>query len=97
MSIVNLIFATREPTKYGLEEIKEYIRFGASPRASIDMFKVVKALAYMKNRDFVTPVDVAYMAKDVLRHRIIMSYEAEANDITTDYIITKVLEAVDIP
>ena len=95
--IIELIFATREPQKYGLEEIKEYIRFGASPRASIDMFKVVKALAYMKNRDFVTPIDVAYMAKDVLRHRIILSYEAEANDITTDYIITKVLESVDIP
>ena len=95
--IIELIFATREPLKYGIGELEEYIRFGASPRASIDMFKVVKALAYMRNRDFVTPVDIAYMIKDVLRHRIILSYEAEADEITTDYIITKVLEAVAIP
>ncbi len=95
--IIELIFATREPAKYGVSELDEYIRFGASPRASIDMFKVVKALAYMRNRDFVTPVDVAYMIKDVLRHRIILSYEAEADDITTDYILTKILEVVPIP
>ncbi len=95
--IVDLIFATRYPERYGKKELKEYIRFGASPRATIDMFKVVKAYAYIKERDFVTPIDVAYMLKDVLRHRIMLTYEAEADDITTDMIITKILEVVNIP
>jgi len=95
--IVELIFATREPQKYGLKEIKDYIEFGASPRASIDMYKASRAVAYVKGQDFVSPIEIAYIAKEVLRHRIILSYEAQAEGITQDYIIEKVLAAVPIP
>jgi MoxR-like ATPase len=95
--MIELVAATREPAKYGLEEIEEYIQFGASPRVSIDMFKAVKAMAYLRGKDFVTPVDVAYVAKELMRHRIVLSYEAEAEGITTDELIVKILEAVPIP
>ncbi|BCD67556.1 MoxR family ATPase [Nitratiruptor sp. YY09-18] len=95
--IIDLVFATREPQNYGLGELKKYIDFGASPRASIDMFKASKALAYMRGKEYVTPLEIAYVVKDVLRHRIILSYEAEAEDIKADFIIDKILEAVPIP
>jgi MoxR-like ATPase len=95
--IVDLIFATREPEKFGLEEQKDYIEYGASPRASINLFNASKAYAFMRGKEFVTPVDIAKVAKDVLRHRVILSYEAEAEGISSDNIIEKVLEAVDIP
>ncbi len=95
--IVNLIFATREPEKYGLNEIKDYLQFGASPRATIDMFKAVKAKAYLRGNDYVTPVDIALIFKDVLRHRIILSYEAEALGISSDDILQKVIEKVLVP
>ena len=95
--IVELVFATREPKKYGLEEIENYIEFGASPRASIDMYKASRAIAYLKGQDFVSPIEIAYIAKEVLRHRVILSYEAEAEGITQDQIIEKILKAVPIP
>ncbi len=95
--IVDLIFATREPKEYGLEDIESYIHYGASPRASIYLHDASKAYAYLRGKDYVTPVDIAKMAKEVLRHRVILSYEAEAEGITSDEIISKVLEAVDIP
>jgi MoxR-like ATPase len=95
--MIELINATRNPQDYGLEEFKEFIHFGASPRVSIDMFKAVKAMAFMRGNDFVTPVDVAYIIHDLMRHRIVLTYEAEAEGITTDEIIQKVLEAVQIP
>jgi len=95
--IVDLIFATREPKKFGLDEIANYIQYGASPRASINLFNASKAYAYLRGKEFVTPVDIAKMTKDILRHRVIMSYEAEAEGIESDFIIEKVLEAVDIP
>ncbi|MDQ7045297.1 MAG: MoxR family ATPase [Sulfurimonas sp.] len=95
--MIELVSATRNPSEYGLEELKDFIQFGASPRVSIDMFKAVKAMAYMRGKDFVTPVDVAYIAKDIMRHRIVLSYEAEAEGVTTDEIIQKVLETVAIP
>jgi len=95
--IIELIFATREPQRYGLSEIQKYIEYGASPRASIDMYKASRAIAYLKGRDFVSPMDIAYIAKEVLRHRIILSYEAQAEDITQDFIVEKVLGAVPIP
>ncbi|MCJ7765461.1 MAG: ATPase, partial [Thiovulaceae bacterium] len=79
------------------DEIAEYIQFGASPRASIDMFKTVKAMAFLRGKDFVTPVDVAYVTKELMRHRIVLSYEAEAEGITTDELIAKILMAVPIP
>ena len=95
--MIELVNATRNPSEYGLNEIEEFIQFGASPRVSIDMFKVVKAMAFMRGKDFVTPIDVAYIAKELMRHRIVLTYEAEAEGITTDEIIQKVLEAVAIP
>ena len=95
--IVELIFATREPEKYGIEEIKDYIEFGASPRASIDMYKASRAIAYLKGQDYVSPIEIAYIAKEILRHRIIMSYEAQAEGIDQDFIVEKVLGAVPIP
>jgi len=95
--IVDLVFATREPRNYGLEEIAPYIEYGASPRASIDLFKAAKAMAYMRGKDHVTPIEVAMVAKEALRHRIILSYEAEAEGIKSDRLIDKILESVPIP
>lgn len=95
--MIELVNATRNPQEYGLDAIAEYIQFGASPRVSIDMFKAVKAMAFLRGKDFVTPVDVAYIAKELMRHRLVLTYEAEAEGITTDEIIQKVLETVAIP
>ena len=95
--IIELVFATREPNEYMLEDIASYIEYGASPRASIDMFKAVRAVAYIKGQDYVSPIEVAYIAKDILRHRIVLSYEAQAEEITQDMIIDRVLSAVPIP
>jgi MoxR-like ATPase len=95
--IVDLIFATRNPADFGLADLEDYIQYGASPRASINLVNASRAYAYMRGNDFVTPVDVAKMAKDVLRHRVIVSYEAEAEGVTSEDIIEKVLAAVDLP
>ena len=95
--IVEIIEASRDPKKYGLNELSHYIEFGASPRATIDMYKASRAVAYIKNRDFVSPIEVAYCALSILRHRIILTYEAQAEEITQDYIIKKILEVVAIP
>ena len=95
--IVDIICATREPENYELEEIKDFIQFGASPRATIDMFKAVKAMAYLRGNDYVSPIDIALVAKNILRHRIILTYEAEAMDIKVDDLIQKILETITIP
>ena len=95
--IIELVAATRDPKAYGLEELEAYIEFGASPRASIDMYKASRAIAYLKGQDYVSPMEIAYIAKEILRHRIILSYEAQAEEITQDEIIEKILAAVPIP
>ncbi len=95
--IVNIIDASRNPSAYGLNDIEDYIFFGASPRATIDMFKASKAKAYLRGNNYVSPTDIALIAADTLRHRIIISYEAQASNITSDYLISKILEKVDIP
>lgn len=95
--IVTIICATREPKDYGLEELEEQIHFGASPRATIDMFKAVKASAYLRGNDYVSPLDISLVAKSILRHRIILSYEAQAQEINVDNLIQKILEKIDIP
>jgi len=97
MYIIELVSATRDPKAYGLEELEAYIEFGASPRASIDMYKAARAIAYLKGQDYVSPIEIAYIAKEILRHRIILSYEAQAEEITQDEIIEKILAAVPIP
>jgi len=95
--IIELVSATRDPKAYGLDELEAYIEFGASPRASIDMYKASRAIAYLKGQDYVSPLEIAYIAKEILRHRIILSYEAQAEEITADEIIEKILMAVPIP
>jgi len=95
--IIELVAATRDPKAYGLEELDAYIEYGASPRASIDMYKASRAIAYLKGQDYVSPIEIAYIAKEILRHRIILSYEAQAEDVTQDMIIEKILAAVPIP
>jgi len=95
--IIEIVSASRDMKAYGLEKEAEYLQFGASPRVSIDTFKAVKAMAFLRGKDFVSPVDIAYILKELMRHRIILSYEAEAEGITTDYIIDKILKVVPIP
>lgn len=95
--MADIVFASRSPEDYGLEELKSFIRFGASPRGTIDMHKASRAHALLSGRDYVTPVDVVFVSKEVLRHRIILGYEAEADDITTDIILDKIIEALPIP
>ena len=95
--ILDMVFATRFPEKYGFSELKDYISFGASPRASINLSIAARALAFLKNRAFVIPEDVKDIAKDVLRHRIGLSFEAEAEEITGDEIIDKILGKIQAP
>jgi MoxR-like ATPase len=95
--ILDLVFATREPDKYGLSDLKGLIRFGASPRASIYLTTTARALAFLKRRGFVIPEDIKELAPDILRHRIILTYEAEAEEITTDDVIQKILAGVEVP
>ena len=95
--ILDMVFATRFPEKYGLSDLKNYISFGASPRASINLSIAARAMAFLKNRAFVIPEDVKEIAKDVLRHRIGLSFEAEAEEITADQIIEKVLGKIQAP
>ena len=95
--MVQIITATREPLKFGLEEIAENIMFGASPRASIDLYKAAKAKAFLRGNDFVSPADIGYVIHNVLRHRIVLSYEARAKGIHTDEIITAIIETLPIP
>jgi len=95
--IIELVSATRDLRVYGLEKLESYVEYGASPRASIDIYKASRAIAYLKGQDYVSPLEIAYIAKEVLRHRIILSYEAQAEDIGQDYIIEKILAAVPIP
>ncbi len=94
--IVDLIFATRDPKAYHLD-ISQYIRFGASPRATIFLSLAARAYAFLQGRAYVTPQDIKTMAPDILRHRIILSYEAEAEDLTTDHIIRNLFDSIEVP
>lgn len=95
--ILDLVFATRNPIEYKMSDIAPLLIFGASPRASISLAVASKAHAFMQRRGFVLPEDVRNVAKDVLRHRIGLSYEAEAENITTDEIIQKIINSVEVP
>jgi len=95
--MVQIITATREPARFGLEDIAENIMFGASPRASIDLYKAAKAKAFLRGNDFVSPADIGYVIHNVLRHRIVLSYEARAKGIHTDEIISSIIETLPIP
>ena len=95
--IIDIVFATRNPQEYGLEKLNDMISFGASPRASINLASACKAYAFIKRRGYVIPEDVRSHCFDVLRHRIGLTYEAEAENVTTENIITEILNAVEIP
>lgn len=95
--IVDIVFATRFPPDYGMEDLTGIIAFGASPRASISLARAARAYAFLHQRGFVIPEDVIAVCHDVLRHRIGVTYEAEANNITTDEIITEILDKIQVP
>lgn len=95
--IVDIVFATRYPEKYDLKELKDMIAFGGSPRASINLALAARSYAFIKRRGYVIPEDVRAVAHDVLRHRIGLTYEAEAGDLTSDEIISKILNKVEVP
>ena len=95
--IVDLVFATRNPEEYGLKDLRGMIAFGASPRASINMALAARAYAFIKRRGYVIPEDIRAVAMDVLRHRIGLTYEAEANNITSEEIVNQILNAVEVP
>jgi MoxR-like ATPase len=95
--ILNLIFATRYPEKYNLESIKPLISFGASPRGSINLATAAKCHAFLRHRGYVIPEDVRAVIYDVLRHRIGLTYEAEAENITTEDLITQIINEVEVP
>ena len=95
--IIDIVYATREPEYYHLDEIKHFISFGGSPRASISLASAAKAYAFLKKRGYVIPEDVRAVCADVLRHRIGLSYEAEAENITTENVITTILNKVEVP
>ncbi len=95
--IVDIVFATRYPEKYGLDDLTGMISFGGSPRASISLALAARSYAFIKRRGYVIPEDIRAVAHDVLRHRIGLSYEAEASDLTADEIISKILNKVEVP
>ncbi|NOX88574.1 MAG: MoxR family ATPase [Calditrichaeota bacterium] len=95
--VVDIVFATRNPEDYGLDELKGLVTYGASPRASIYLTQAAKAHAFLRARGYVTPEDVRAIGMDVLRHRVILSYEAEAEELTTEDVIRKVLNRVEVP
>ncbi|MBN2091136.1 AAA family ATPase [candidate division KSB1 bacterium] len=95
--IVDIVFATREPSKYGLNDLDDLIAYGASPRASIYLSKAAKAHAFISRRGYVTPEDVRAIGMDVLRHRIIVTYEAEAEDVTAEEVVRKILNKIEVP
>jgi MoxR-like ATPase len=95
--IIDIVFATRDPAKAGLEELEDLIAYGASPRASIFLAQAAKAHAFLRGRGYVTPEDVRTIGLDVLRHRIIITYEAEAEEKTSEYVVGQVLSRIEVP
>ena len=95
--IADIVFASRYPEKYGMPEMKDMITFGGSPRASINLAKAARAYAFIKRRGYVVPEDVRAVAHDVMRHRIGLSYEAEASNITSEEIVSKIINKVEVP
>ncbi|MDD6516429.1 MAG: AAA family ATPase [Prevotella sp.] len=95
--IADIVFASRYPDRYGLKELKELITFGGSPRASINLAKAARAYAFIKHRGYVVPEDVRAVAHDVMRHRIGLSYEAEAANVSSEEIVSKIINKVEVP
>lgn len=95
--IADIVFASRYPERYGMPELKDMITFGGSPRASINLAKAARAYAFIKHRGYVVPEDVRAVAHDVMRHRIGLSYEAEASNVTSEEIVSKIINKVEVP
>jgi MoxR-like ATPase len=95
--IVEVVFATREPQKHGLKDLAPLIEFGASPRASIALNLAARAHAFLRHRGYVTPEDVKAVGPDVLRHRLVLTYEADAEEVTAEQVVRRVFEVVEVP
>jgi len=95
--ILDLVLATREPAKAGLKDLEPLIAYGASPRATLALAAGAKALAFISRRGYVTPEDVKNIALDVLRHRVILTYEAEAENLTSEDVVKRILDSVEVP
>ncbi|HEX7599609.1 MAG TPA: MoxR family ATPase [Polyangia bacterium] len=95
--IVNIVHATRDPKAYGLPELQKFIEYGASPRASIYLNLAARAHAFLRRRGYVTPEDIKAIGVDVLRHRVILTYEAEAEDMTSEQVVRKLFEQIEVP
>ena len=95
--VLNLVFATRDPQKYNLGDMENLIDYGASPRATINLILAAKARAFLQHRGYVTPEDVRYVGRDVLRHRVILTYEAEAEELTSEDVLQRLFDSIEIP
>ena len=95
--IVDLVFATRDPADHGLGDLVDFIDLGASPRASINLARAARAHAFLRRRGYVTPEDVRAVGLDVLRHRVLLTYEAEAEEVTAEDVVTRILDNIEVP
>jgi MoxR-like ATPase len=95
--VLDLVFATREPDQYNLGDMENLIEYGASPRATINLILAAKARAFLQHRGYVTPEDIRYVGRDVLRHRVILTYEAEAEELTSEDVLQRLFDSVEIP
>jgi MoxR-like ATPase len=95
--IVNLVQATRDPKSYGMADMADFIEYGASPRASIYLNLAARAHAFLRRRGYVTPEDIKAIGADVLRHRVILTYEAEAEEVTSEQVVRKLFDHVEVP
>lgn len=95
--VLDLVFATRNPEKYNLSDLENLIEYGASPRATINLILAAKARAFLQHRGYVTPEDIRYVGWDVLRHRLILTYEAEAEELTSEDILKRLFDSIEIP
>ncbi|MEC9049800.1 MAG: MoxR family ATPase [Candidatus Neomarinimicrobiota bacterium] len=95
--VLNLVFATRNPAESGLNDLEGIIDFGASPRATINLIRAAKARAFTEHRGYITPEDIRYIGADILRHRVILTYEAEAEELTSEDVIQRLFEVVEVP
>ena len=95
--LVELVAATREPRAYGLPELADFVQYGASPRATLALLSTARAHAFLNGRGYVIPEDVKEVAPDVLRHRVLLSYEAEAENVSSDQVVSRILERIEVP
>jgi MoxR-like ATPase len=95
--IIDVVFATREPSRYGMDEMERFIEYGASPRASISLTSAAKAHAFLRHRGYVTPEDIKSIGPDILRHRIVVTYEAEAEELTSEDVVRQIFDTVEVP